>query len=491
MLRSRTFRTVAALLALVAWSGCATNPVTGEREFTLMSAADEAEQGKAAAAQVEAEMGLVADPALTSYVSQLGARLATFSPRKDTPYRFYVVSMQEPNAFALPGGYVYVSRGLLVLTRTEDELANVVGHEIGHVAARHSAQRQTRASTVGLLSVLGTLAAGVLGGADAASAVNQLGQVAGAGLIASYSRDQEREADRVGQQIAASAGWDPSAMATFLSSLERETRLQGASRRPSFLDSHPATPERAASTATFAKQLSRGSGGPIARTQADYLRRLEGLLVGPDPAEGVVRDALFLHPVLDFRLRFPEGWQVQNARNAVAAVSPQKSAAVQLTLTGRGSDPRAAAQKDLAGQKLEVLHSGALRVFSLPAFRVLARGATQQGTVGVDFTYFAYKGLIYRLQGISPAQSFAAAAEVFAKIAQTFRPLSDSERALCRERHLKLVPAREGESLAELSRRSGNVWSLAETAAMNGMNEGSRLRAGEQVKVAIERPYAS
>jgi predicted Zn-dependent protease len=137
-----------------------------------------------------------------------------------------------------------------------------------------------------------------------------------------------------------------------------------------------------------------------------------------------------------------------------------------------------------------VLQSAATKVGSLPAFRVLARGATQQGTVGLDFTYFAYRGMIYRLQGMARAQSFAAYSDVFAKVAQTFRPLSDSERALVKERRLRLVSAREGESIAALSERSGNVWSPAETAVMNGLSETSRLRAGELVKVAVERQYA-
>jgi predicted Zn-dependent protease len=162
---------------------------------------------------------------------------------------------------------------------------------------------------------------------------------------------------------------------------------------------------------------------------------------------------------------------------------------LQLSLAGRGSDPRAAAQKDLSGQQLEVLQSGATKVGSLPAFRVLARGATQQGTVGLDFTYFAYRGLVYRLQGMAGAQRFAAYTEVFGKVALTFRPLSESERALCKERRLRIVSAREGESIAELSRRTGNAWSPAETAVMNGLNETSRLRAGENVKVVLERPF--
>jgi predicted Zn-dependent protease len=192
---------------------------------------------------------------------------------------------------------------------------------------------------------------------------------------------------------------------------------------------------------------------------------------------------------MDFRLRFPTGWQVQNGRSAVAALSPQKDALMQLSLAGRGSDPRAAAQRDLSGQQLEVLQSGATKVGSLPGYRVLARGATQQGTVGLDFTYFAYKGLVYRLQGMAGPQSFPAYTEVFGKVAQTFRPLSSTERALCKERRLRIVSAREGESIAALSQRTGNAWSPTETAVMNGMNETSRLRAGESVKIVLERQY--
>ena len=133
--------------------------------------------------------------------------------------------MAEANAFALPGGHIYVSRGLLAIANSEDELANVIGHEIGHVAARHHARQQARAQQVGVASVLGTLAAAVLGGAEAAQVVGQLGQIAGAGYMASHSRDQERESDEIGQTLAAKGGWNPAGMAEFLATLGRETTL--------------------------------------------------------------------------------------------------------------------------------------------------------------------------------------------------------------------------------------------------------------------------
>jgi predicted Zn-dependent protease len=200
--------------------------VTGENEIVLMSPEREAAMGREASLEVERDIGLVAAPGLAAYVGSLGERLGALSPRQDVSYSVQVVNMPETNAFALPGGYTYVSRGLLALANTEGQLVNVIAHEVGHVAARHAAGRETRAVGVGLLSMLGTIAAGVLGGAEAAQTVAQIGQVAGAGLIATYSRDQERQADRVGQELAARAGWDPAAMAEFLRSLERETALQ-------------------------------------------------------------------------------------------------------------------------------------------------------------------------------------------------------------------------------------------------------------------------
>ncbi len=160
------------LLAVAVWSavGCAVNPVTGRRELVFMSPAREAALGAQAAAEVEAGIGLLDDPALTAYVSELGERLARHSPRRNVTYRFYVADMPEPNAFALPGGYIYVSRGLLALANSEDELANVIGHEIGHVAARHAAQRETQAIGAGVLTALGSRAAGAAGGDAAALA---------------------------------------------------------------------------------------------------------------------------------------------------------------------------------------------------------------------------------------------------------------------------------------------------------------------------------
>jgi predicted Zn-dependent protease len=486
-------RPTAALLCLLLLA-CATNPVTGQSEIVLMSPSREASVGKQAAAQVAEEMGLVEDPALLAYLRQVGARVAAHSPRKDVPFQFAIANMPETNAFALPGGYIYVSRGLLALARSEDELANVLAHEVGHVAARHAAQRETRALGVGILAMLGTVAAGALGGDAAASAVGQLGQVAGAGLIASYGRDQERQADEVGQKMAKAAGYDPGGMATFLSALDREVTLRtGKPRRPTFLDSHPATPERVASAGTRAQTLgTSGALAPVAARNA-FVARLEGIQIDEDPAEGVVRKSVFLHPDLDLRIAFPDGWNVQNGKQAVAAQEPDGAALIVLGVQERGSDPRAAAEKFVRAnaQSMEVLDDGAFSGAGAPAYRVRARVALSQGTAGAELFWFAHRGAIYMLQCLAAEQGFSGFVPSFQRSAKSFRALTSEERASIRERRLHVVRASAGESLAALAGRSGNVWPMEMAALANGVEANTPLAAGQRIKLAVERPYVA
>jgi predicted Zn-dependent protease len=466
------------------------NPVTGRREIILMSPEREAATGRVAAQQVASEIGLVEDRALADYVAAIGHQLALRSPRQDVAYTFHVVSMPEANAFALPGGYIYVSRGLLALTNSEDELANVMAHEVAHVAARHSAQRETRALGTGLLAMLGVIAAGALGGGEASQAAAQMGQLAAAGLIASYSRDQEREADQIGQRLAATAGYEPAAMAEFLRSLEREATMQlGKAPRPSFFDSHPSTPERSSAAAGLARTLVRGKATPIAATRGQFLGRLDGLLLGPDPREGVFQDAVFLHPELDFRVRLPSEWVLQNARQAVRALAPQGAALIELSGAGGGDDPRVAAERDLAQQGISVVDSGAVRIDSLRAYRARAVVATQQGSMGLDLTWVAHRGAVYRITGMAPETTFSRYSELFRRTAESFRPLTGEERTTIQERRLQLTAAREGESLEQLSARTANAWSVAQTVVMNGLVESTRLRSGQLIKIARDQPY--
>lgn len=484
-------------LRRLAWTGvvllivaCAVNPVTGKRELILMSPEREAAIGREMAKQVADEMGLVQDEGLNAYIREIGARVASVSPRSDVAYRFHVVDLAEANAFALPGGCIYVSRGILVLANSEDELANVIAHEVAHVAARHAAQRETRAAGVGLLGVLGTIAAAAAGGAEAAETVGQLGQIAGAGLIASYSREQEREADRVGQALAAQQGWDPTAMASFLRSLERDVALRHKGPHiPSFLDSHPSTPERISNTAARARRLDRGPARPIAAGRAEFLGRIEGTLVGPNPAGGSFEDGRFSHPDLDFSLRFPAGWSTTNTRAFVGAGNRDGSAFITLEIEGPGSDPELAAREYLSGATLEVVEHGRRSIGSLPGYRARVVAASERGRVEAQLTWIAHRDQIYRLSGVALAERYGEHASLFTRTAESFRPLRAAERAAILKVTLRVATARRGETVQALSARSGNTWSPEEIATVNAIEASSPLREGQRLKIAVAEPY--
>jgi predicted Zn-dependent protease len=479
-----------ALCCALAFAGCAINPVTGQPELSTMSPQREVVLGAQAAREVEEQIGLVDDPHLAAYVDAIGQRLARHSPRRDVVYHFAVADMEEPNAFALPGGWIYVSRGLLVLTGSEAELANVIGHEIGHVAARHAASREARTLGAGLLSVFGSVLAGAALGADVGQGVGQLFQVAGKAHIASYSRGQEREADDVGQRIAGAAGWNPAAMARFLRTLERDTRLRDeAAPMPTFFSSHPVTGERIENTSRRAVTLRVVPAPPVAATRAAFLAKLDGLLVGPDPAEGVFRDSRFLHPGLRFTIDFPANWRTANGRSVVGAAAPEGDAVVMLEVQERGDDPGAAAARFAQANRMELRNGQNLWIGGYRAHRASALVQTREGPIGLDLTWIAHPAVIFRLTGMSPPSRFAGHAPAFARVARSFRHLSDRERASIRDLRLRIVTARAGEPLTALSRRTGNTWTAEETAVANGLALGGRLSAGEPVKIVREVPY--
>lgn len=486
MRSTRLLRRAIALSLLLAVTACATNPVTGRQDLVFMSPERETAIGRQEAQKVEQQIGLVRDPALVRYVDQIGQRMAALSPRRDVAYQFAIADMPEANAFALPGGWIYVSRGLLALANSEDELAGVIGHEIGHVAARHAAQREARATGVGLLSILGTIAAGVVAGGPGAQMASQLGQVAGAGLIASYGRDQEREADVVGQKLSASGGWDPEGLADFLQTLEREDVVRtGAKRQPSFLDSHPLPGERAVVARERAPELPRAAAARIAKGKAAFLKRIEGILVGPNPEEGVFREEHFLHPVLGFAMTFPQRWETQNTKSAVGAIAPSRDAMILLELQGPPGDPRAAAQRWVQQQPVRVVQSGPARVGSWNAYRALVEAQSQQGSVAADVTWISHPSGTFRLTGVAPANRYRAAQPLFQRVTSSFRPLSAADREAARPLRLRVAKAQAGETLFDVGRRTGNRWSPKQTAVANAIGPETPLPAGTLVKIAL------
>jgi predicted Zn-dependent protease len=467
------------------------NPVSGRPELVLVSRAQEQELGDEESRRVADEMGLVDSTALGAYVEQIGRRLAQHAPGGDAHYSFRVVDVEEPNAFALPGGYVYVSRGLLALMNSEDELAGVMGHEIGHVAARHAVRRITRAAPIGILSGVGAAVTGIVS-PMLGRAVGGIGGMAGALVLAPYSRGQESEADRVGQTIAAAAGWDPEGIAHALNTLEREESLQaGRERGMSFFATHPPLPERVAVTTAHARSLERAPAHPVAGSRTAFLRKLDGLPIGARPSDGVIEGERFSHPDLGFALQFPSGWKIQNARDAVGAAAPSEDAVIVLTSAGEGSDPKEALHALEKSAKTDLSsRAESFRIGDLPAVRVRGKSRTDQGVLAIELTWVVLDRHIYRIAAAAPPSKSATHEPAFRSTVMSFRRLTAAERGGFRETRLRLLNARGGETIAALLARAGaSGWSPAMASVANGLTDGARLANGQIVKVAIAEPY--
>ena len=435
------------------------------RRQVLTTKADDQRVGQQAYEQVAYELGLLGDAELDAYVTKIGERLMRGLPRRGFRYRFTVVDQIEPNAFALPGGYVFVSRGLLALMNSEDELANVLGHEITHAANRHAAAQQAAAQAQNPLAMPWMRAAN----------------------MAAYSRDMERDADRGGQLLAAAAGYDPMGMSTFLAKRGQHSRLETGPRGPSFFDTHPGSVERASVNAVRASEIRWRKDPALGDTQATLFRMIEGLSVGPRPEGGVFEGDVFLHPELGFQMRFPAGWRLHNAQHAVGAMSPRRDAIVYLS----GDVPKGELEavglefvKKETGGRAEIRQSRPVKLGRLDAWRIEFSAAGRQGTVQVLSTFFAFRDSIWRITGVSP--SFAAAKHRGRILTTTrsFRPIDRDAAARVRATRLAIVEARPGEDVKSLCKRTGSSWSPVRTAISNGLDPTRRFAGGERVQIA-------
>jgi predicted Zn-dependent protease len=476
-----------SIVAMGMSTGCAVNPVSGRPELTLISAAQEQAIGDEEAKKVETGMGFADDSGFTPFLNTLGQRLAEHSPRKDVTYQFHIVDMAEPNAFALPGGYVYVSRGLLALTNSEGELAGVVGHEIGHVAGRHAVQRISKQAP---MAVVFGLASGITGlvSSTIGDLLGGIGNLAQSAIFSPYSRSQETEADEVGQQIAAGAGWDPVELSTFLTTLGREVALhEKEPRNPSFFDSHPATPDRVADTARHAKLLTRAAREPISPTREAYLARLDGLVVGQRAANGLFHETAFLHPDLNFFLQFPDKWPHENAPDKIVAAAPNGDAAIVLQAVAKGDDPLEGAR--VLGKAREinlVAKAKSITINGLPAARAIF---PTDSKAHVELTWIAHSGLIFQLLAVAPTDQLKDFQPVFASVTGSFRTLSSSERATITEQRVRLITAHEGETIEAVAARAHSSWKIEEVAVANGLVPAASLRKGQVLKIAVEERY--
>lgn len=464
--------TVAACATALLLTSCASNSNQAKKKkrTVLMTEYHDTRAGKEASAGVAAQLGILDNSALATYVSNLGHKLLRGVPRRGFNYKFAIVDQEEANAFALPGGYIFISRGLLALANNEDELACVIGHEIVHAARRHAATQQALAKR--------SYAMGYLRAAQ----------------MASYGRDMERDADKGGQILCAAAGYNPMAMSTFLRSLGASERIKrGYTRGPSFFDSHPSSAERVAVNAIRAQEMRWRRDPMRGDSRASLLAKTDGLTIGQRPEGGVFQGSFFIHPDLNFKVHFPAGWKLQNSNLAVGALSKKGDAAIFLKADLPLGDPEEMAETWLvkAQEKanVKVNEARAVKIGHLDAWRL---GFTTSGGFGRSVTglvtFLPYGEATWSITGLAPS----GAAETYRgrtlNTTRSFTPLTEEERHSTSETNLRYTKAFPGETIQRLSERTGNAWNVSDTAIYNAIFGDHIFEGGELVKITkVER----
>ena len=459
---------------------CAVNPVTQKQELMLISEQDELQLGRQTDAQIVQEYGLYEDPELTAYLNTFCQRLGKISHRPQLNYQFKILDASVVNAFAVPGGYVYFSRGILASLNNEAELAGVMGHEIGHIAARHSAQQYSKAQfaqmTVGLGAVVAQ-AAGLPGLAG-------LAQMGVGMLFMRFSRDNERQADSLGVEYASKLEYDATQLAHFFETLERMNPGSDRSGLPGWFSTHPSPEDRLQAVTSQSRRWQERLGKKEMKVNRDaYLSRIDGLIYGDDPRQGYVAEGIFFHPGLRFQFPVPPKWKLMNTPSQVQMVSEGQDGAILFSLAS-GMSSREASQTFVKKTRAQVVSSDSIRVSDLPSQRLLSNIQTDKGTLRVT-SYFIEKGKnLYVFHGLTSAAQSQKYQGIFDQTMTKFRELTDPKRMNVQPDRVHVRPTKEADTL-EAALRSLGVPNdqLEATALLNGRFLKDSIPADTLVKV--------
>jgi predicted Zn-dependent protease len=473
-------RRLALLPLLLSLAACVRNPATGKKQLSLVSTQDEIAIGQQVSKEVQQSIGLLDNPQAQQYLANVGLPMARKSERPELPWSFQVVDDPAVNAFALPGGPIYATRGLLAHLNSEAELAAVLGHEIGHITARHSVSQLSKAQ----LAQLG-LGVGMIVRPDLA----QYGQLAATGLqllFLKYGRDAERQSDELGFRYLMEAGYDPREMVDVFATLGRVGDASGASRLPSWLATHPNPEDRLEKTRERIAQLGANVEGRKVG-QPEYLRMLQGMVYGQNPRQGFFRGNLFLHPDLRFQMEFPQGWKTANQPQAVLGASPQQDALVGLATVGGGLSPEQALQQFFAQQGVRPVEAP---VAGLPPATRYFQAQTEQGVLGGLTSFVSWRGQTLQLVGYTLAAQLPQYDPAFRATFTSFRELTDPAVLGIQPARIELVTLDQAMTLEQLHARYPSTIPLAELALINGVQPGETLPAGRMVKRVTGGPPA-
>lgn len=474
-------RIVVAIAGTMLLTHCAKNPVTGGKDFVLMSEQQEIQMGAQAHKDVMQEYGLVENPELQAYVTRVGKGLAAKSHRSNLNWHFTVVDSPEVNAFALPGGYIYITRGIMSYLNSEAELAGVLGHEIGHVTARHGVRQQSAATAAGLGAILGSILVPGMDNQASATLLQQLSQ----SIVAGYGRDHELESDRLGAEYLAKTAYNPQAMVEVIGVLKNQelydielAKKEGREPRRyhGVFDTHPSNDTRLKQVVGEANKykVSNPKEG-----REEFLRAMNGVYFGDSPDQGVIRSNALLHEKLGISVQFPQGWRVQNQPDRVVAINTQGTALVELKPGPKNAQPMDTLQKGLKLDQGARYEAG--NVNGNPA--AFAAGAQQGKPVLV--AAINYNNTQYLLAGMAKdGTTYNQNRTALKDSINSFRSISQQERQLAKPHVIRVIQAQPGMTMASLAAQSPLGWSAeSQLRLMNDLYPAGEPKAGQLIKI--------
>lgn len=471
-------------LSVIFIFGCSRNPVTGKRELSFMSTSQELAMGTQSDPQVVAEFGLYEDEKLQAFINEKGQKMAKVSHRPDLDYEFKILNSPVVNAFALPGGYIYFTRGILAHFSNEAEFAGVLGHEIGHVTARHSAQQYTNQmlSQIGLIVGL-VVSPTVRQFADEISQGVQL-------MLLSNSREHESQSDQLGVEYSTKIGYDANYMANFFQTIGRISESSGAGEIPTFLSTHPNPADRFTRVHQLADEWQNKLQLPDYKVNREsYLDLIDGLIYGEDPREGYTDNHVFYHPEMKFSFPYPSGWMLLNAPTQVQ-MAPRDQNAMMVFGFGSGKTLSEAAEAFVQQYNLNVSETNDKTVNGYPSLQMVAEQINENNpSESVRLVVYFYQDRnnnnnIYQMLGVAPRQEFNKFSNYFLFTMDNFKTLTDPDRINVKPEKIKIVTIPFSMTLEEALRRNNMpVKRFEELAILNSMKLSDQLEANSRIKV--------
>ncbi len=474
----KAYLILTAIFMGIMLQSCSVNPVTGKKQLVFMSEEQEIAMGQQADPEIVAMFGLYEDPTLQKFINEKGQEMAKISHRPNLKYEFKVVDSPILNAFAVPGGYVYFTRGIMAHFNNEAEFAGVLGHEIGHITARHSVVQQRN-------QILGQI--GLIAGIVLVPEIAQFAEPASAGLgllMMRFGRDAERQSDELGVEYSAKIGYDARQMGKFFNTLERKSSEGGQGEIPEFLSTHPSPANRSRDVEKLAVEwIAKLSLNSPDVNRNSYLEKIDGLIYGDDPKQGFLENNVFYHPELKFQFPVPQGWSYSNSPQAVQ-MAPKDGKAILMMTLAQANTLNAAADSTLSRYQMTTVGRSNLTINGLPALELVADQVSETASMRTLNYFIQYGGLIYHFLGASATADYSSYVSAFQNTGKQFRALTDASKLNKKAERVRIKTVAQAGTLKQVL-TSFNMPAARheELAILNGMALNEQVAGGTKIKV--------